>query len=103
MSDLKPGCSFSEVQINYDTFCNPNGWVALAGLNPGGRPLNPPAPWWNTAYNLSGSVPSRFSWQYPASGVCNTKTQCVTVGIIVGNGIQKVPGATLWTKWNGNN
>ena len=103
LSDLKPGCSFSEVQINYDTFCNPNGWVPLNGLNPGGRPLNPPGPWWNTAYNLSGSVPSRFSWQYPASGVCNTKTQCVTVGIIVGNGIQKVPGATLWTKWNGNN
>jgi gliding motility-associated-like protein len=92
LSDLKPGCTFTDVQINYDTFCDPNAWVGLAGLSPGGRPLNPPLPFWNTGYQLAGNPPSRFSQTYGVSSVCNTKTSCVTVGIIVGNGIAKPGG-----------
>jgi hypothetical protein len=33
LSDLKPGCTFSVVQINFDSTCNPNGWVPLSGLS----------------------------------------------------------------------
>ncbi len=92
LSDLKPGCTFTDVQINYDTFCDPKAWVPLAGLSPGGRPLNPPLPFWNTGYQLAGNPPSRYSQTYSPSSVCNNKTNCVTVGIIVGNGIAKPGG-----------
>ena len=95
LSDLKPGASFSQVQINYDTFSYPpnsaSSWNALPALSPGGRPLNPPAPWWATAYNLSGNPPNRFSMQYAASMVGGPNA-CITVGIIVGNGIAKPGG-----------
>ncbi len=89
LSDLKPGCTFTEVKINYDTFCGnaAGNWVGLAGLSPGGRPLNPPLPFWNTGYQLAGNPPNRFSQVYNPSDVCNDSTGCVTVGIIVGNGI----------------
>jgi gliding motility-associated-like protein len=89
LSDLKPGCTFTEVKINYDTFCGnaPGNWTALSGLSPGGRPLNPPLPFWNTGYQLAGNPPNRFSQTYNATDVCNDSTSCITVGIIVGNGI----------------
>lgn len=85
LSDLKPGCTFSDVQINYDTFCNPNAWVTLSsGLTPGNRP--PGLPY--MGYQLQGNPPNRYSTQYSASQVCGPGG-CVTVGIIVGNGVSK--------------
>lgn len=89
LSDLKPGCTFTEIKINYDTFCgnSAGNWNALPSLFPGGRPLNPPAPYWNTGYQLGGNPSSRYSQVYNPSDVCNDSTGCVTVGIIVGNGI----------------
>lgn len=86
LSDLKPGCTFSVVQINFDSTCNPNGWVPLSGLSPGGRPPGPPYP----GYQLAGNPPSRYSKQYSASEVCDP-SGCITVGIVVGNGVRK-PG-----------
>ncbi len=95
LSDLKPGCSFTDVQINYDTFSFPTNqaasWNKLPALFPGGRPLNPPAPWWATAYNMSGNPPNQFSMQYSASMVGGPNS-CITVGIVVGNGIAKPGG-----------
>ncbi|MBS3914958.1 MAG: gliding motility-associated C-terminal domain-containing protein [Bacteroidetes bacterium] len=85
LSDLKPGCTFSDVQINYDTFCDPKAWVPLVGgIIPGGRPLGLPY----LGYQLQGNPPNRFSTQYTASQVCGPNG-CVTVGIIVGNGVSK--------------
>lgn len=86
LSDLKPGCTFSTVQINFDSTCNPNGWVSLSGLSPGSRPPGPPYP----GYQPAGNPPSRYSKQYSASEVCDP-SGCITVGIIVGNGVRK-PG-----------
>jgi gliding motility-associated-like protein len=86
LSDLKPGCTFSMVEINFDSTCNPNGWVALSGLSPGSRPPGPPYP----GYQMAGNPPSRYSKQYSASQVCDP-SGCITVGIVVGNGVRK-PG-----------
>lgn len=86
LSDLKPGCTFSMVQINFDSTCNPNGWVPLSGLSPGSRPPGPPYP----GYQPVGNPPSRYSKQYSASAVCDP-SGCITVGIVVGNGVRK-PG-----------
>lgn len=84
LSDLKPGCTFSHVAINFDSTCNPNGFVPLSGLSPGGRPPGPPFP----GYQIAGNPPSRYSKQYTASEVCDP-SGCITVGIIVGNGVDK--------------
>lgn len=85
LSDLKPGCTFSDVQINFDTFCNPNAWVSLStGLTPGNRP--PGLPY--MGYQLQNNPPNRYSKQYGASEVCGPNG-CITVGIIVGNGVSK--------------
>ena len=86
LSDLKPGCTFSMVEINFDSTCNPNGWVPLSGLSPGSRPPGPPYP----GYQPAGNPPSRYSKQYSASQVCDP-SGCITVGIVVGNGVRK-PG-----------
>ena len=86
LSDLKPGCTFSMIQINFDSTCNPNGWVPLSGLSPGSRPPGPPYP----GYQPAGNPPSRYSKQYSASAVCDP-SGCITVGIVVGNGVRK-PG-----------
>ena len=86
LSDLKPGGSFSMVQINFDSTCNPNRWVSLNSLSPGERPPGLPYP----GYQLAGNPPSRYSKQYSASEVCDPN-RCVTVGIVVGNGVRK-PG-----------
>lgn len=85
LSDLKPGCTFSDVQINYDTFCNPNAWVTLSsGLTPGNRP--PGLPY--MGYQIAGNPPNRYSTQYSASQVCGPNG-CITVGIVVGNGVSR--------------
>lgn len=89
LSDLKPGCTFSEVQINFDTFCGNSAanWNVLNALQPGNRP--PGLPWGASApYQKGGNIPSRYSHQYSASEVCGPNG-CVTVGIIVGNGVSK--------------
>jgi gliding motility-associated-like protein len=101
LSDLKPGCSFTELQINYDTFCG-NNWVSLSGLNPGGRPVTPPSPppYWdgggngnpNAGYDEKGNPGSRFSTYYMGKP-CNDSTGCVTVGVIVGNGVARPGGS----------
>ena len=101
LSDLKPGCSFTELQINYDTFCG-NNWVSLSSLNPGGRPVVPPSPppYWdgtnagnpNPGYNAKGNPGSRFSTYYMGKP-CNDSTGCVTVGVIVGNGVARPGGS----------
>jgi len=102
LSDLKPGCSFTELQINYDTFCDPNGWTSLSSLSPGGRPVAPPPPppYWdgtnngnpNPGYNAKGNPGSRYSTYYMGKP-CNDSTGCVTVGVIVGNGVQRPGGS----------
>jgi hypothetical protein len=85
LSDLKPGCTFSYVSINYDTFCKPSNWTTLtSGLTPGSRPPGMPY----MGYQIASNPPSRFSKQYSASEVCNPNG-CITVGIIVGNGVKK--------------
>lgn len=85
LSDLKPGCTFSDVQLNFDTFCNPNAWVSLStGLTPGNRP--PGLPY--MGYQLQGNPPNRYSKQYGAAAVCGPDG-CITVGVIVGNGVSK--------------
>ena len=85
LSDLKPGCTFSYVGINYDTFCKPTTWTTLtSGLIPGGRPPGMPY----MGYQIASNPPSRYSKQYSASEVCDPKG-CITVGIIVGNGVKK--------------
>ncbi len=86
LSDLKPGCTFSDVQINYDSTCNPKGWVPLSGLSGGNRPPGPPYP----GYQPAGNPPSRYSKQYSAAQVCDP-SGCITVGIVVGNGVRR-PG-----------
>lgn len=86
LSDLKPGCTFSTVSINFDSTCNPNGWVPLSSLSGGNRPPGPPFP----GYQMAGNPPSRYSKQYSASQVCDP-SGCITVGIVVGNGVRK-PG-----------
>ncbi len=89
LSDLKPGCTFSDVQINYDTFCGNTKafWTPLNALTPGNRP--PGLPWGALGpYQKGGNIPSRFSNQYTAAAVCGPNG-CVTVGIIVGNGVSK--------------
>ncbi len=89
LTDLKPGCTFSEIQINYDTFCGNTKpfWTPLNGLTPGGRP--PGLPWAAIGpYQKGGNIPNRFSQQYSAAAVCNT-SGCITVGLIVGNGVSK--------------
>ncbi len=86
LSDLKPGCTFSSVQINFDSTCNPNGWVPLSGLSGGLRPPGPPY----AGYQPAGNPPNKYSKQYSASEVCDP-SGCITVGIIVGNGVRK-PG-----------
>ena len=101
LSNLKPGCSFTEIQINYDTFCG-NNWVSMSGLNPGGRPVVPPSPppYWdgggtanpNLGYEFKGNPGSRYSTYYMGKP-CNDTTGCVTVGIIVGNGVAKPGGS----------
>ena len=87
LSDLKPGCTFSQVEINFDSACNPNGFVPLSGLSPGNRP---PRPIPYLGYGLEGNPPSKYSKQYSAAEVCDP-SGCITVGIIVGNGVRK-PG-----------
>jgi gliding motility-associated-like protein len=85
LSDLKPGCTFSYVGINYDTFCKPTTWTTLtSGLVPGNRPPGMPY----MGYQIANNPPSRYSKQYSASEVCNPNG-CITVGIIVGNGVKK--------------
>ena len=101
LSDLKPGCSFTELQINYDTFCG-NNWVSMSSLNPGGRPVVPPSPppYWdgtnagnpNPGYNAKGNPGSRYSTYYMGKP-CNDSTGCVTVGVIVGNGVARPGGS----------
>ncbi|MBL7811724.1 MAG: gliding motility-associated C-terminal domain-containing protein [Bacteroidetes bacterium] len=87
LSDLKPGCTFSHVAINFDSTCDPKAFVPLSGLSPGNRPPGPPYP----GYQLAGNPPSRYSKQYNASEVCDP-SGCITVGIIVGNGVDKATG-----------
>ena len=84
LDGLKPGCTFSDVQINYDTFCGGNNWNPLAALSPGNRPPGPPYP----GYQLAGNPPNRYSTVYSASSVCSPN-KCITVGIIVGNGVSQ--------------
>ena len=94
LSDLKPGCTFSQVEINFDSACNPNGFVPLSGLSPGARP---PRPIPYLGYGLEGNPPSRYSKQYSAAEVCDP-SGCITVGIIVGNGVRKPGTFTAPTK-----
>lgn len=86
LSDLKPGCTFSDVQFNKDTFCNPNAWLPLGNgvVVPGNRPPGMPY----MGYQIASNPPSRYSTQYTASDVCGPGG-CITVGIIVGNGVSK--------------
>lgn len=84
LNDLKPGCTFSDVQLNFDTFCGPNNWVPLGGLSPGNRPPGPPY----MGYQMQGNPPSRYSKSFAAADVCSPN-QCITVGVIVGNGVAK--------------
>jgi len=85
LSDLKPGCTFSYVGINYDTFCKPTTWTTLtSGLIPGNRPPGMPY----MGYQIASNPPSRYSKQYSASDICSPNG-CITVGIIVGNGVKK--------------
>ncbi len=85
LSDLKPGCTFSHVAINYDTFCQPQSWTTLStGLTPGNRP--PGLPY--MGYQIASNPPSRYSKQYSAAEVCDP-SGCITVGIIVGNGVSR--------------
>lgn len=81
LSDLKPGCTFSYVAINPDSWCDPNGFRPLTALSPGNRPPGPPY----MGYQIAGNPPSRYSMNYSASMVCSPN-QCINVGIIVGNG-----------------
>lgn len=103
LTDLKPGCTFSDVQINPDSWCDPNGFVPMLALSPGNRPPGLPmaASWQN--YGKGGNVPSRYSMQYSASMVCSP-TQCVNVGIIIGNGVSKTGTKPLCadTQWYPN-
>lgn len=85
LSDLKPGCTFSHIAINYDTFCKPASWTTLStGLIPGNRPPGMPY----MGYQIAGNPPSRYSKQYSAAEVCDP-SGCITVGIIVGNGVSR--------------
>ncbi len=96
LNDLKPGATFSDVQINFDSFCGKNNFVKLNALAPGALP--PGLPY--RGYQLDGNSPNRFSYQYPLSGICN-KTGCATIGIIVGNGVSKSGSKPLCadTQW----
>ncbi len=98
LGGLKPGCTFSEIKINYDTTCgnSASNWNELSSLSPGGRPLSPPLPFWSTGYQIAGNVPNKYSHTYNANDVCG-KNGCVTVGIIVGNGIA-APGGNSATR-----
>lgn len=100
LSDLKPGCTFSDVQINYDSFCDPDNFQPMLQLSGGKRPPGPKMKdaWGN--YIDGGNSPNRFSKQYSAAEVCSP-SQCVTVGIIVGNGADKAGRKPLCadTQW----
>lgn len=103
LSDLKPGCTFSDVQINPDSWCDPNGFIPMLGLSAGNRPPGPPMAltWQN--YSTGGNVPSRFSMTFSAASVCSPN-QCINVGIIVGNGASKTGVTPLCadTQWYPN-
>lgn len=99
LSDLKPGASFSDVQINYDSSCGKNNFQTLNKLQPGGLPPGLYFP----GYQLYGNVPSTFSHQYTKNELCNAGG-CPTIGIIVGNGVSKSGNKPLCadTQWYSN-
>lgn len=99
LSDLKPGASFSDVRINFDSACGRNNFKSLNTLQPGGLP---PGPYFS-GYQVYGNVPSSFSYQYSLSELC-TKGGCPTIGIIVGNGVSRSGNKPLCadTQWYRN-
>lgn len=99
LSDLKPGASFSDVRINYDSACGAGNFKSLNTLQPGGLPPGPYFP----GYHVYGNVPSTFSHQYNPSELC-TVGGCPTIGIIVGNGVSRSGNKPLCadTQWYSN-
>ncbi|MCC7299093.1 MAG: hypothetical protein IT244_12230, partial [Bacteroidia bacterium] len=99
LDGLKPGTTFSDVQINYDSSCGKNNFTPLNGLQIGGLPPGLPYP----GYELYGNTPSTFSHQYVDNEIC-AKTGCPTIGIIVGNGVSKSGTKPLCadTQWYDN-
>lgn len=84
LEDLKPGVTFSDVKLNYDSACSPDSFITLQNLRVGkfevGRIY--------AGYAEEGNLPNQFSKSYNQNEICST-TGCVTVGVIVGNGVSQ--------------
>ena len=101
LTDVKPGCTRSWAEINFDTSLNKAGWVKAIGPNltagsisTGGLPpINPPYGIAPGGYQGNGPAPSTFSKQFTVDDIKDTITGYINVGLIVGNGIWPTSGA----------
>lgn len=85
LSRLKPACGFTYAAINFDSMCDPKKFVSVDSIPIG---YKPPSGMMFNAFDSGARYPDVYSVFYDTSMVCSP-TGHVTVGVIMGNGVDK--------------
>lgn len=100
LSRLKPACGFTYAAINFDSFCDPKKFLTVDSIPIG---YKPPSGFMGKSFDSGSRYPDVYSAYYDKQDVCSP-TGCVTVGVIIGNGVDKTGKRPLCvdTQWYRN-